>query len=802
MNDIEEMLKKASEKVDVPDMLEPDVMQLRLDARGRRSERESERSEETKASAGPSRVTNEEKGCATDVSEGGKTFRVSGYDRTDSVKAAKAFTDRAEAGKARKKRRMRGLATAAAAVLLVGLSSWLTYDHFEKTLKKAGTSLEEVAATNAAAEKAAGAEAESTTPAVERHNAGSMYVVAKTDGAYTSYVAKQLKEQQSYITDTMKTDDAMATESANDAATTDSMDNNAIQESSSGSKASMSGDQSSATGDSAADYSSTNTVVEGVDEADITKTDGKYIYRVIGESIKVTKADGTALTRCSDINVTNDTIAAVRKTAGDSTDAASAAAEEAGDTKDSDTETNGSQEGTAGVSVPKKVADVIESCSVSINEMYVRDGKLIVFGNLYKYGLDPNAAYTDDISTGSYRGVPDLQTKLLAIFTYDLTNPESARLTDVHCIDGYYSSSRITSDGKLVVFANNWVEDENAVWPQIDGEKIGAESIYLPASGLNQSIIATFDPSGATLEPIDSCMIMNNYMTQYVTDDAIFIYGGDTSGSVDATNIARFDMKDGKIDAAGAATVSGTVTNDFAFRLINDNLFVLTTTYNYNNGDSSNGLYVYDAALKRRGALTGLAPGETIYSARYIGNMAYFVTYRQTDPLFAVDVSNPDSPQLLGYLKITGFSDYMHPWGDGRLVGLGYETDPESGEQKGVKLTMFDVSDPANPIVVGTTVIPKKYADLYTYDHRAVLASADKNLIGFGFSATDDDYSEWTTSYVFYKWNEETKSFDLLYQTDNTFAGISSLRGLYIGDNLYVSEEDGIEVQGGEKFSY
>lgn len=799
MKDIEEELKKAAEKVDVPDMLEPEIMQLRLDARGRRSERETERSEETKASAGPSRVTNEEKGSATDVSEGGKAFRVSGNDRTDSVKAAKAFTDRAEAEKLRKKRRMRGLATAAAAVLLVGLSSWLTYDHFEKTLKKAGTSLEEVAATNAAAEDMTDSKAESTTAAIERHDAGTMYVVAKTDRAYTSYISTQLKEQQSYIAD-----DAIATESVSDAAAADSKDSNAIQESSSGSKASMTDNQSSAMGDSEADYSSTNTVVEGVDEADISKTNGKYIYRVIGESIKVTKADGTALTRCNDINVTNDTIAAVRKTAGtDSTEAASAAAEEAGDTKDSDTEGSGSKEGTAGVTVPKKVADVIESCSVSINEMYVRDGKLIVFGNLYKYGLNPNAtAYTDDLATDTYKGVPDLQTKLLTIFMYDLTDPESARLTDVHCIDGYYSSSRITSDGKLVVFANNWVEDENVAWPQIDGEMIGADSIYLPASGLNQSIIATFDPSGKTLEPIDSCMILNNYMSQYVTDDAIFIYGGDTSGNVDATNIARFNLKDGKIDAAGAATVSGTVTNDFAFRLIDDNLFVLTTTYNYNNGDSSNGLYVYDSAMRRRGALTGLAPGETIYSARYVGNMAYFVTYRQTDPLFAVDVSNPDNPQLLGYLKITGFSDYMHPWGDGRLVGLGYETDPKTGEQKGVKLTMFDVSDPANPTVIGTTVIPKKYSDLYTYDHRAVLAFADKNLIGFGYSATDDDYSEWTTSYVFYQWNEETRGFDLLYQTDNTFAGISSLRGLYIGDNLYVSEEDGIEVRGGEKFSY
>lgn len=800
MRDIEEELKKAAEKVDVPDMLEPDIMQLRLDARGRRSERESERSEETKASAGPSRVTNEEKGSATDVSEGGKVVRISGNDRTDSVKAAKAFTDRAEAEKARKKRMRRGLATAAAAVLLVGLSSWLTYDHFEKKLEEAGTSLEEVAAETETVKDAEGADAEPTTAAIERHDAGSMYVLAKTEKAYTNYVKKQVAAWNSYTTDEVATDsisdnaastNASSSSSTADSATTGSEGSKAIQESA---------DTASGAGNSGSDYSYTNTLVEGVDEADIAKTDGRYIYRVVGESIKVTRADGTALTRCDDINMTNDTIAAVRKAAG-----TSGSAEEGTDTsKDSSTENDGSQEGTAGVSVPKKVADIIESCSVSINEMFVRDGKLIVLGNLYKYGLNPNASATPDLAAdASYRGVADTSTKLLGIFTYDISDPEHAVLKSVDCIDGYYNQARITSDGKLIVFAYNWMDDDQVVWPQIDGEKIGADSIYLPAEGLNQTIIAAFDLAGDGLKAIDSCMIMNNYATPYVTDDAIYLYGYDSASSgSDATNVARFTFKDGKIDAAGAATVSGTVTDDYALRVVDDNLFILTTTYNYSSSDTSNGLYVYDAEMKRRGALTGLAPGETIYSARYIGKMAYFVTYRQTDPLFAVDISNPDDPKLLGYLKITGFSDYLHPWSENRLVGLGLETDPDTGEQKGIKLSMFDVSDPTNPVVVGSTVIPAKYSDLYTYDHRAVLASADKNLLGFGYSYTNDDYATWKTAYAFYSWNEATKTFDAVYTADLDFNGVQSLRGLYIGDDLYISEPDGVEVKGGEKLLY
>lgn len=737
MSDIEEKLKKAAEQVEVPDMLDPDVMRLRLDARERRSEKEAGRIEDL-------------------VSEGGRTAKISGHDEADAAAAALELSDAADIEKARKKRRGRMLATAAAAVLLVGASSFLTYEHFEKQLEKAGTSLDEVSKETKT----------DATPTVEetfeRHNAGTMYTVAKTDSVYKSYVKTQLRDRTSLL-DRMKSDTGVT-----EGATEDSAAQN-------------SGEYSGPA--KGGDYSETNTVVEGVDEADIVKTDGKYIYRLAGESVKVTKADGTTLSRCDDINVTSDTIAAVRN---------------------SDTVGNGSKEGTAGVTVPKEVADCIETCAVNVSEMFVQDGKLIVLGNLYKYGGGINSGATEDVvfQEGSY----DSDTKLLGIFTYDIKDPENARLLSVNCIDGEYSSARITSDGLLVIFANNWIEEEDTAWPAVDGQKLSAEDIYLPRRGTGQTIIATYDIGVTGFSRIDCCMIVNNYCTQYVTDNAIYLYGGDYTSGVDATNVARFTLTDGKVDAAGAATVSGSVMDDFALRTVDDNLFILTTTYG-SSGDTSNGLYVYDADMKRRGALTGLAPGEQIYSARYIGNISYFVTYRQIDPLFAVDISDPDKPKLLGYLKITGFSDYLHPWGAGRLVGIGYETDPETGRQKGVKLTMFDISNPANPAEVGSTVIPLVYSDLYTYDYRSVLASADKNLIGFGYSGTekeDSEWSDWKYRYAFYSWNEAAKAFDVKYQVEESSEGIvyQDARGLYICDTLYVAAPSCVYVQGGEKLSY
>lgn len=108
----------------------------------------------------------------------------------------------------------------------------------------------------------------------------------------------------------------------------------------------------------------------------------------------------------------------------------------------------------------------------------------------------------------------------------------------------------------------------------------------------------------------------------------------------------------------------------------------------------SNNLYVLDSGMRQIGRLEGLAPGERIYSVRYLGEMAYVVTFRETDPLFAIDLSDPRAPKVLGQLKIPGFSEYLHPLDDGLLLGIGQSVD-ERGTANGVKLSMFDVSDPA-----------------------------------------------------------------------------------------------------------
>ena len=125
-------------------------------------------------------------------------------------------------------------------------------------------------------------------------------------------------------------------------------------------------------------------------------------------------------------------------------------------------------------------------------------------------------------------------------------------------------------------------------------------------------------------------------------------------------------------------------------------------------------------------------------SARFLGTMAYFVTYRNMDPLFAVDLSDEKNPKVLSELKITGFSEYLHFWGEDKLVGIGYETDPETGRQTGLKISMFDISDPADLKVAGSCVLKNTGYSPALYDYKCVLVDEGENLIGLATQTYQD----------------------------------------------------------------
>ncbi|RFA95635.1 beta-propeller domain-containing protein [Pyrobaculum aerophilum] len=137
-------------------------------------------------------------------------------------------------------------------------------------------------------------------------------------------------------------------------------------------------------------------------------------------------------------------------------------------------------------------------------------------------------------------------------------------------------------------------------------------------------------------------------------------------------------------------------------------------------GEPVNAVYIFDENGNLKGSLTGLAPGERIYAARLVKNVLYLVTFRQVDPLFAIDISNPERPKVLGYLKIPGFSEYLHPVGEGRLLGVG-------AYQSGVKISLFDASNPAAPREVSNITISNAYTPVF-YDHHAFSYNPEAEL--------------------------------------------------------------------------
>lgn len=144
--------------------------------------------------------------------------------------------------------------------------------------------------------------------------------------------------------------------------------------------------------------------------------------------------------------------------------------------------------------------------------------------------------------------------------------------------------------------------------------------------------------------------------------------------------------------------------------------------------ESVNNVYTLDEQLNVLDSLTGLAEGEYIYSARFIGDRLYLVTFKQVDPFFVIELSNPREIKELGKLKIPGFSRYLHPYDDNTIIGIGREI--EEGRQQGLKISLFDVSDVSNPQEIAKYVSPDKYAgSIAEWEHKAFLFSREKNLL-------------------------------------------------------------------------
>lgn len=404
--------------------------------------------------------------------------------------------------------------------------------------------------------------------------------------------------------------------------------------------------------------------------------------------------------------------------------------------------------------------------------------------------VEDNSQYT----TGDvYEGCQNVQEDATVIMqTYDITDRTNPELVGTINVDGRYKDSR-KKDQQIVLFTTRYlssmdVKDKDGLIPAVNGKKMKLDSIYIGDSIETELTTVSVNLSKPD-EPLDQMTIMSGYPEIYVSDSAIYLYEDTYQDGDGYTEITRFHFHTGYLGQGQSVTVRGSITDKFAISEGEEGIRILTTIEDGN--ESTNELHLYNFGLEEEGSVTGIAKGEEIYAARYIGDIAYFITYHNTDPLFAVDISDPRNPKMLGNVKMTGYSDYLHPYGDNLLLGIGYETDPDTSDMIGVKLTMFDISDPVNLKILDSVVIDNANTQA-TYNYKAILADARKNLIGFGVELWDEQSENESSEYLVYRWENGHFQKVLTQKTGADQAENSEkVRGVYAGMRFYCIYPEG-----------
>lgn len=407
------------------------------------------------------------------------------------------------------------------------------------------------------------------------------------------------------------------------------------------------------------------------------------------------------------------------------------------------------------------------------------------------------------------------------ISIYSIADRSMPKEQKVFTLQGEYRSSRI-SEGYFYSFSKYYAspgdgeEDYDAYIPHVDGEKIREDCIVLPkdCKGTSYLVMTSIDLNNPS-EFTDTIGILSDSERYYVSSNHIYVtysaYDWDLTEqegwNVNETKILRFGYENGKITLGAEGSIYGSLNDTFSMDEFDNHLRVVTTVNEYYRKPikddrtqeiigfdviderQTNALYVLDNSLNVVGKIEGLAENEWIYSARFFGNIGYFVTFRQMDPLFAVDLSDPKNPKVLSELKVSGFSEYLHFYGENRLFGLGMEADEETGWQEGIKLSMFDITDPANVQEITREHLKEYYYSDALYNHHAILIHPSANIIGFSAEGNRDD--EYIQNYLVFAYENDTFVKRMEISTKLEDGGYYYNRGTFIGDVFYLLSGNG-----------
>ncbi|MDN7244861.1 beta-propeller domain-containing protein [Planococcus shenhongbingii] len=457
---------------------------------------------------------------------------------------------------------------------------------------------------------------------------------------------------------------------------------------------------------SGGEHSTTNNQVEGVDEADMVKTDGSFIYSISESQViisDVRKPD--AMTVASDIKFQEE---------------------------------------------------------MYPQQLFLSGDTLIVIGSRY-------SAIPFEDTVREFQ--PHIG--LTSVFLYDISNPAEPQLIREFGTEGSLNSARLANN--ILYYVTNvypdfWtLEEQSGVELRPHTYDSNDNNDLKPMPYENISILpGTMEGSYSIISAIDLAEPAQNTVSTkgflggseqlYMTEESMYLTAAkympvDEENVEDDvrmsiwlpqlanTEIFKFTLDGTDVQFLSSSEVTGTLLNQFSMDEHNGYFRIVTTEGIAwdEAAPSKNHLFILDSGMKQVGSVEDLAKGERIYSARFIGDKAYMVTFKETDPLFVIDVSAPTAPKVLGELKIPGFSNYLHPLDENHLIGFGYDTKLEpvkDGEPRivtgGMKISLFDVSDFSNPLEKDTEILggPGTYSPLQ-YDHKALYIHPETDLFGF-----------------------------------------------------------------------
>ncbi len=473
--------------------------------------------------------------------------------------------------------------------------------------------------------------------------------------------------------------------------------------------------QAMADGGNNADYSRTNIQVEGVDEADIVKTDGNYIYQVNRDRIVVARAyPPEEMAVVGILNYTDK--------------------------------------------------------SFSPQEIYVEGRQLVVIGR--SVGYHP-PVYKADPDMASKIMPPYYSTDRVKTIIYNIEDKSNIRQTRELELSGSYVSSRkignflyLVANKSIYYYPGEEISEPKPIYRDTAADENLIEIEYPEIKCFPGPV----DPgylivAGVNLDRPDEKASVSSYLGAgrniYASTENLYLavtgnyYGGGpvfpltgallrTPYDTSKTKIYKFGMDGGQLIYKACGEVPGTILNQFSMDEHNGYFRIATTqgeSWRPDEGTSKNNIYVLDSGLNITGKIEGIAPGEMIYSVRFAGNRAYLVTFKNVDPFFVLDLHDPENPATLGALKIPGYSDYLHPYDENHIIGFGKDT-VETGPKGwggdgmafylGMKMALFDVSDVSHPVEMFREIIGDRGTDSeLLHNHKALLFSKDNNLLAF-----------------------------------------------------------------------